>query len=82
MKLLLIIGGALGFGIGLVFSWLQQTSWPTSLLHASLAAYAASWLLIWWGKTWQKNLQQAWMEKESQPAPAPVRATASKPTRA
>jgi hypothetical protein len=82
MKFLLLIGGALGFAIGLAFSWLQQSSWPSSLWHGCLAAYLSSWLLVWWGKAWQKNLQQAWLERQSQSNPLLPRSPASKPSKA
>jgi hypothetical protein len=82
MKFLLLIGGALGFAIGLLFSWMQQSSWPSSLWHACLAAYLSSWLLVWWGKAWQKNLQHAWLERQNQSSPLISRPTASKPSKA
>ena len=67
MKLLLLIGGLIGFGIGLVFSWAQESSWPTCLWHASLAAYFSGLLLRWWGRAWRRNLEQALLENRSQP---------------
>jgi hypothetical protein len=82
MKFLLLIGGAMGFAIGLLFSWLEQSSWPSSLWHACLAAYASSWLLLWWGKAWQKNLHQACLERQNQAGPLIPRSPASKLTRA
>ena len=62
MKLLLLIGGLMGFGIGLLFSWVQESSWPACLWHACLAAYLASLLMRWWGQAWQKNLAEALMQ--------------------
>jgi hypothetical protein len=82
MKFLLLIGGAVGFAIGLVFSWLEQGSWPSSLWHGCLAAYASSWLLVWWGKAWQKSLHQAWQERQNLSGPLISRSPASKPTKA
>jgi hypothetical protein len=70
MKLLMLLGGALGFGIGLFFSRAQENSWPYCLWHASLAAYAGGWLLAWWGRSWQTNLKNAAQERMSRPAPA------------
>jgi hypothetical protein len=57
MKVLLLIGGLLGFGIGLIFSWAQESSWPSCIWHACLAAYAAGLMLRWWGRAWRKNLE-------------------------
>ena len=62
MKALLLIGGLLGFGIGLIFSWIQESPWPSCLWHACLAAYLASLLLRWWGRAWRKNLEKAFAE--------------------
>ncbi len=66
MKALLLIGGLLGFGIGLVFSWAQESAWPSCLWHACLAAYLASQLLRWWGRAWRRNLEMALTEDRSQ----------------
>jgi hypothetical protein len=62
MKLLLLIGGLLGFGIGFLFSWAQESSWPDCLWHACLAAYLASLLMRWWGRAWRKGLEEALAE--------------------
>jgi hypothetical protein len=67
MRALLIIGGFLGFGIGLLFNWSQQSAWPSTLWRACLTAYAASILLKWWGSAWRKNLASAIRERNSLP---------------
>jgi hypothetical protein len=69
MKLLLLIGGLLGFGIGLVFSWAQESPWPASLWRACLAAYLTSMLLRWWGNSWRKNLEAALRERQGYSSP-------------
>jgi hypothetical protein len=66
MKALLLIGGVLGFGIGLVFSWIQESSWPSCLWHACLAAYVAGHMLRWWGRAWRKNLEIVLSNNQSQ----------------
>jgi O-antigen/teichoic acid export membrane protein len=65
MKFLLLIGGVIGFAIGLTFSWLQENSLSSSVWHACLAAYLSAWLLFWWGKTWQKGFEQVMQEREA-----------------
>jgi hypothetical protein len=65
MKSLLLIGGALGFGTGLLFSWAQQSSWPSCLWHACLAAYITGQLMRWWGNAWMKQLKQSLLEKQA-----------------
>jgi hypothetical protein len=66
MKALLLIGGILGFGIGLSFSWIQENAWPSTLWHACLGAYLASQLLRWWGSAWRRNLEMALADNQSQ----------------
>jgi hypothetical protein len=58
MKALLLIGALLGFGIGLIFSWVEESPWPSALWQACLAAYLAGLLLRWWGRAWRKNLAE------------------------
>jgi hypothetical protein len=65
MKPLLLIGGLLGFGVGLLFSWVQQGPWPSSLWHACVAAYLTGMLMKWWGYEWRKNLEKAFLERQS-----------------
>jgi hypothetical protein len=65
MKLLLIIGGFLGFGIGLLFNWSGQSAWPSSLWRACLTAYAAAILMKWWGLAWRKSLHDSIREREA-----------------
>jgi hypothetical protein len=66
MKALLLIGGFLGFGIGLIFSWAQESAWPSCLWHACLAAYVGGLLLRWWGRAWRRNLEMALADNHSQ----------------
>jgi len=68
MKALLLIGGLLGFRIGLIFSWAQEGAWPICFWHACLAAYLASLLVRWWGRAWRKNLERVLSENQSQTA--------------
>jgi len=65
MRALLIIGGFVGFGIGLILNWSAETSWPSALWRACLTAYAAGLLMKWWGSAWRKNLESALRERET-----------------
>jgi hypothetical protein len=65
MKLLMIFGGLMGFSIGFGFSLIQGTSWPSVLLRASVATYAAGALMRWWGTVWVKSLQQSYKERSA-----------------
>ncbi len=66
MKLLLLIGGLLGFGIGFAFSWVKQNTWPSVLLHACAGAYLGGLLFRWWGRAWLKSLVAAADERRAQ----------------
>jgi hypothetical protein len=81
MKLLLLLGGALGFGIGLVSSRARENSWTFCLCQACVAAYAGGWLAGWWGRAWQKNLKDAALERQNTPTPSFPNSTISKPSK-
>jgi hypothetical protein len=65
MKLLLVMGGMLGFGIGLLFSWAEQSSGPSCLWHGCLAAYLTAILMRWWGGAWRKSLMESMRERQA-----------------
>jgi hypothetical protein len=65
MKILLLIGGLLGFSIGLLFSWAEASSGSACLWHACLAAYLTAILMRWWGQAWRKNLLEALRERQA-----------------
>jgi hypothetical protein len=58
MKLLMLTGAFLGFGIGVGFSWAQRSAWPDVLWRAGVAAYLGGLLLRWWGRLWMKGLRE------------------------
>jgi hypothetical protein len=77
MKTMMILGGLLGFLIGMVFALLQESDWPEVLWRASIAAYLAGLLMRWWGKVWLNTLKQLHLQRlteagqaKAQPAPA------------
>ncbi|HUI06951.1 MAG TPA: hypothetical protein VL486_08075 [Verrucomicrobiae bacterium] len=59
MKKLLLVGGLLGFGIGIGFGLIQGESLPTALLQASVALYAGALLMRWWGRAWIQALEES-----------------------
>ena len=59
MRLMMILGGLIGFLIGIGSSVAQNSSGPTMLWRASVAALLAGLLLRWWGGVWLKCLAQA-----------------------
>jgi hypothetical protein len=82
MKSLLLVGGLLGWGIGMGVSLTKGNSVATSLWHGCLAAYVAALLTRWWGHTWRKSLVEAIREREeAENAVLPATTTTPKPSR-
>ena len=65
MKLLMILGGCIGFGIGVSFGIASESGWPSTLWRAALTAYLAGLLMRWWGSLWMKSLKQVLLEKQA-----------------
>jgi hypothetical protein len=63
MKILMILGGLLGFLIGAGFGLAQTSAWPDALWRASVTAFAGGLLLRWWGRMWIRCFVQAQEEK-------------------
>jgi hypothetical protein len=84
MKMMMLTGAALGFAVGVTFSLLRQSTWPTVVWHACIAAYVAGMMFRWWGRHWTRNLRLALVEKQAaalrevtaQPAPGSPAAAA------
>jgi hypothetical protein len=81
MKLLMLLGGMLGFGIGLFCSRNQENTWPCCLWQASLASYAGGWLMGWWGRAWQQSLKAEALERAARSAAALAAQSISKPSK-
>jgi hypothetical protein len=65
MKSLLLVGGLMGWGLGMGSSYIQGTALPTCLWHGCVAAYLGALLLRWWGRVWRKSLAQSVQEREN-----------------
>lgn len=63
MKILMILGGMVGFLAGMGFGLAQTSAWPDALWRASVTAFAGGLLLRWWGRMWLRCLVQAQQEK-------------------
>jgi hypothetical protein len=81
MKLLMIWGGLIGFGIGILAGLAQGCAWPELFWRASVAALVAGVVLRWWGRVWLRSLQASRRERALQssqaqaaPAPSPAKA--------
>lgn len=65
MKLIMVLGGLVGFGIGFGFSWAQGSAWPSVVWRAAVTALIAGVLLRWWGRMWIKCLLDAQLERKA-----------------
>ena len=60
MKLMMILGGLIGFVVSLGAGLLQEeVSWPALLGRACVAALLSGWLLRWWSHQWLRSLNEA-----------------------
>lgn len=58
MRLMMIMGGMLGFGTAVALGVARENSWPSILWRAAVAAYLGGILLRWWGAVWLRSLQE------------------------
>ena len=63
MKAWMLLGGMIGFLIGISFGLAQGSAWPSVIWRASAAAFVGGILLRWWGRMWVKSLQDAHHER-------------------
>ena len=63
MKLLMILGGLIGFAIGILAGLAQDCAWPVLFWRASVAALLAGIVLRWWGRVWVRSLHAAQQER-------------------
>ena len=59
MKSLLLLGGVIGFLIGISFGLIGDRPLPQVLVQACLTTYAACWLMRWWGRVWIRGLKES-----------------------
>ena len=78
MRLMMLTGAFLGFGIGAAFSWAQRSPWPYVIWRACVAAYLAGALTRWWGRQWINSLRSAHEEKRLSTEKAAMSSTSSK----
>lgn len=63
MKKMMIMGGMVGFLIGLTFGLVQGVTWPVLFLRASVATLVSGILLRWWGRLWVSSLQDSYQQR-------------------
>jgi hypothetical protein len=71
----MILGGLIGFLIGVSFGVAQGSAWPAVIWRASIATFLAGVLMRWWGRMWIRSLQAAQRERLL-PNPQEERSTA------
>lgn len=79
MKLVLLLGGIIGFGIGMLFGIAQSSGWPDVIWKSCVATYVGALLMKWWGKVWIRCLYESMQEKKKnskQETPVTQEATA------
>jgi len=74
MKKLMMMGGLIGFGIGVVTGLVKEVTWPALFLRACVAAFFSGLLFRWWGRVWVSGLKDSLAQ-----AAATKSATASAP---
>ena len=70
MRLLMLLGGFIGFLIGILMGAAQGSAWSGVLWRSSVAAFLAGVVLRWWGKVWARNLIEAQRERQRRPTPS------------
>lgn len=60
MKLWLLIGAMLGFGLGLGFGLVRDKTLGAVVLQSCVMLYLGAWLMRWWGRGWER----AWRESQ------------------
>ena len=64
MKMMLLVGAMLGFGIGLGFGLVHEKSLPSALVHACVALYIGAMLMRWWGRKWIQAIKDSQQERK------------------
>lgn len=59
MKKMMIMGGLVGFGIGVVTGLVKEISWPALFLRACVTALLSGLLFRWWGRVWIGGLKDS-----------------------
>lgn len=63
MRAWMILGGLIGFVIGLLLGLAQGSSWPTILWRASVGSLVMGMLLRWWAGVCISSLKSAERER-------------------
>jgi hypothetical protein len=75
MKALIVLGSIVGFLTGAALALAGNSTWPTALWRACVAALAAAILTRWWSKVWVQSLRDA-QEQRHRPRPSNIKPAA------
>jgi hypothetical protein len=64
MRSLLILGGFVGFLLGIIVGVTGGTSWPTILWRSSIGALVGGLVFRWWGVLWMRSLDDAQRQRQ------------------
>jgi hypothetical protein len=59
MKKMMMMGGLLGFGIGITTGLVKEISWPALFLRACVTALLSGLLFRWWARVWIGGLKDS-----------------------
>lgn len=59
MKKMMIMGGLIGFAIGVVTGLMKEVTPPELFLRACVSALLAGLLFRWWGRVWMTGLKDS-----------------------
>ncbi|WCJ58211.1 hypothetical protein NXS98_10790 [Fontisphaera persica] len=65
---MMLLGGIIGFGIGIGFGLAESSPGPEALWRAAAAALVGGVLMRWWGRVWVKSLRQAHQDQAARAA--------------
>ena len=75
MKKMMIMGGLLGFGIGVVTGFVKEVSWPALFLRACVTALISGLLFRWWARVWLAGLRDSLAAKAAEKQSSRMAAT-------
>jgi hypothetical protein len=65
MRAWMILGGFMGFLIGILFGLAQGSAWPSVIWKASVATLLAGLLMRWWGRVWINSIRDSHRQRPS-----------------
>jgi len=71
MRIYMLTGAMIGFGLGIALGLNGGIEWPSTLWRACVGAAALGLLMRWWGRMWARGLQAALEQRRAEPAAAP-----------